>query len=196
MAIGRNPSKSWVVINPGLTTLFLSDFQWHLEPETLATLLTELCMSTTSPMGGNQGFRQTLYVTLKPHSHTYSQFVHYYLVVPKGHAHIQVDPHMKGFCFLQVSDLHWMSLTQVFRVQGLGFRFTLDLPQRWHPWPTTDENKEVSSLWTEPVQKRKPKSSYFGKGSIFMLLCWGVPNVPKILLIDQSNSSFWGIYYK
>jgi hypothetical protein len=29
-----------------------------------------------------------------------------------------------------------------------------------------------------------------GVGSIFRLPCWGVPHVPKILVMDQSNGSF------
>jgi hypothetical protein len=31
---------------------------------------------------------------------------------------------------------------------------------------------------------------YFGEGST--LLCWGVPRVPKILVVGQSNGSPWG----
>jgi hypothetical protein len=34
-------------------------------------------------------------------------------------------------------------------------------------------------------------ASILGEGSIFWLLCWGAPNVPKILVMGQSNSSFW-----
>jgi hypothetical protein len=33
---------------------------------------------------------------------------------------------------------------------------------------------------------------YFGVGSTFRLLCWGVPYVPKTLMVGQSNGSFWG----
>jgi hypothetical protein len=34
-------------------------------------------------------------------------------------------------------------------------------------------------------------ASILGEGNVFRLLCWGVLHVPKILVLGQSNSSFW-----
>jgi len=40
--------------------------------------------------------------------------------------------------------------------------------------------------------KRETKHvSILGRGSIFKLLCQGVPHVPKNLVMGQSNGSFW-----
>jgi hypothetical protein len=39
-------------------------------------------------------------------------------------------------------------------------------------------------------EKHDKECFYFGEGSIFRLLCWGVPHVPKILVMGQSNDSF------
>jgi hypothetical protein len=34
-------------------------------------------------------------------------------------------------------------------------------------------------------------ASILGKGNVFRLLCLGVLHVPKILVLGQSNGSFW-----
>jgi hypothetical protein len=39
--------------------------------------------------------------------------------------------------------------------------------------------------------KHDKVNSYFWEGGKFRLLCWGVPNVPKLLVMGQSNGSFF-----
>jgi hypothetical protein len=66
------------------------------------------------------------------------------------------------------------------------------IASRFYPVLFAQGSTPMYINWKGHAKGKQDKANfYFQEGGKFRLLCWGVPNFPKLLVMGQSNGSFF-----